>query len=42
MCLVEALLRVPDDATLDAFIAEKIGDGDWGGMKDEHLVNASV
>lgn len=45
MCLAEALLRVPDDATLDALIAEKISDGDWGAHEsasDSHLVNASV
>ena len=30
MCLAEALLRVPDDATLDALIAEKISEGNWG------------
>ena len=29
MCLAEALLRTPDDATRDALIAEKIGSADW-------------
>jgi RHH-type transcriptional regulator, proline utilization regulon repressor / proline dehydrogenase / delta 1-pyrroline-5-carboxylate dehydrogenase len=33
MCLAEALLRVPDTATADALIADKIGDIDWS----EHL-----
>ena len=45
MCLAEALLRVPDDATLDALIAEKINEGNWGAHEsasDSQLVNASV
>uniref|UniRef100_UPI0025F0D11A trifunctional transcriptional regulator/proline dehydrogenase/L-glutamate gamma-semialdehyde dehydrogenase n=1 Tax=Sphingomonas sp. TaxID=28214 RepID=UPI0025F0D11A len=29
MCLAEALLRIPDPATRDALIRDKIGDGDW-------------
>ena len=29
MCLAEALLRIPDDATRDALIRDKIGHGDW-------------
>ncbi len=29
MCLAEALLRIPDTATRDALIQDKIGDGDW-------------
>ena len=29
MCLAEALLRVPDDATRDALIRDKIAEGDW-------------
>src|SRR5471030_2375656 len=29
MCLAEALLRIPDDATRDALIRHKIGGGDW-------------
>jgi RHH-type proline utilization regulon transcriptional repressor/proline dehydrogenase/delta 1-pyrroline-5-carboxylate dehydrogenase len=35
MCLAEALLRIPDDATRDALIRDKIAEGDWGG----HLGN---
>ena len=45
MCLAEALLRVPDDETLDALIAEKISEGNWGAHEsasDSQLVNASV
>ncbi len=30
MCLAEALLRIPDDATRDALIRDKFADGDWG------------
>ncbi len=30
MCLAEALLRIPDAATRDALIRDKIADGDWG------------
>jgi RHH-type proline utilization regulon transcriptional repressor/proline dehydrogenase/delta 1-pyrroline-5-carboxylate dehydrogenase len=33
MALAEALLRVPDDATADALIAEKLAEGDW----DRHV-----
>jgi RHH-type proline utilization regulon transcriptional repressor/proline dehydrogenase/delta 1-pyrroline-5-carboxylate dehydrogenase len=29
MCLAEALLRIPDTATRDALIRDKIGAGDW-------------
>ena len=29
MCLAEALLRIPDAATRDALIRDKIGDADW-------------
>ena len=29
MCLAEALLRIPDTATRDALIRDKIGQGDW-------------
>ncbi|MCX8995564.1 trifunctional transcriptional regulator/proline dehydrogenase/L-glutamate gamma-semialdehyde dehydrogenase [Rhizobiaceae bacterium BDR2-2] len=29
MCLAEALLRIPDDATRDALIRDKISEGDW-------------
>ncbi len=45
MCLAEALLRVPDDATRDKLIAEKIGAADWGahlGQSDSMFVNAST
>ncbi len=29
MCLAEALLRIPDDATRDALIRDKLSNGDW-------------
>ena len=45
MCLAEALLRIPDKATQDALIAEKMGEGKWGkhfGASDSLFVNAST
>src|ERR1700749_683713 len=45
MCLAEALLRVPDAATADRLIKDKIGSGDWGnrdGKSDSMFVNAST
>ena len=29
LCLAEALLRIPDAATADALIEDRIGGGDW-------------
>ncbi len=45
MCLAEALLRIPDADTQDAFIAEKIAGGNWDrhrGHSDSLFVNAST
>ncbi len=45
MCLAEALLRVPDAATIDALIEDKIAPSDWGkhlGRSSSPLVNAST
>ncbi len=45
MCLAEALLRVPDAATIDALIEDKIAPSDWGshlGRSTSNLVNAST
>lgn len=45
MCLAEALLRVPDPATMDALIEDKIAPSDWGrhlGRSASPLVNAST
>ncbi len=36
MCLAEALLRIPDAATRDALIRDKIGRGDW----EAHLASS--
>ncbi len=45
MCLAEALLRVPDDETIDALIEDKIAPSEWGkhlGKSHSSLVNAST
>ena len=44
MAMAEALLRVPDQATQDALIADKIGQGDWDGHapSDAWLVSAAT
>ncbi len=45
MCLAEALLRVPDAATIDDLIEDKISPGNWGehlGHSGSPLVNAST
>jgi RHH-type proline utilization regulon transcriptional repressor/proline dehydrogenase/delta 1-pyrroline-5-carboxylate dehydrogenase len=45
MCLAEALLRIPDDATRDALIRDKIADGDWQAHLDGErspFVNAAT
>ncbi len=45
MCLAEAMLRVPDRATIDALIEDKIAPSDWGrhlGDSSSSLVNAST
>lgn len=45
MCLAEALLRVPDDETIDELIEDKIVPADWGlhlGKSTSSLVNAST
>ncbi|MFA9200510.1 MAG: proline dehydrogenase family protein, partial [Cypionkella sp.] len=45
MCLAEALLRVPDTATADALIRDKIGHIDWGehlGQSSSTFVNAAT
>ncbi len=45
MCLAEALLRVPDAATIDSLISDKIAPGNWGrhlGHSSSSLVNAST
>jgi RHH-type transcriptional regulator, proline utilization regulon repressor / proline dehydrogenase / delta 1-pyrroline-5-carboxylate dehydrogenase len=45
MCIAEALLRIPDDATADRLIAEKLATGDWSshaGKSESLFVNAST
>ena len=45
MCLAEALLRVPDAATMDTLIEDKIAPSEWGkhlGESHSSLVNAST
>ncbi|HEX6793732.1 MAG TPA: bifunctional proline dehydrogenase/L-glutamate gamma-semialdehyde dehydrogenase PutA [Casimicrobiaceae bacterium] len=45
MCIAEALLRIPDTATADALIRDKLSRGDWErhlGASDSLLVNAST
>jgi RHH-type proline utilization regulon transcriptional repressor/proline dehydrogenase/delta 1-pyrroline-5-carboxylate dehydrogenase len=45
MCLAEALLRIPDDATADKLIADKLGEADWEshfGKSDSLFVNAGT
>ena len=45
MCLAEALLRIPDHATQDALIRDKIGRGDWRahvGQSRSLFVNAAT
>ncbi|MGH8175180.1 MAG: bifunctional proline dehydrogenase/L-glutamate gamma-semialdehyde dehydrogenase PutA [Steroidobacter sp.] len=45
MCLAEALLRIPDGATADKLIADKIAAGDWAAHLDDAeslFVNAST
>ncbi len=45
MCLAEALLRIPDKATRDALIRDKLARGDWGahlGRSESLFVNAAA
>ncbi|MDN5937484.1 MAG: proline dehydrogenase family protein [Salinisphaera sp.] len=45
MCLAEALIRVPDAATADALISDKIATADWAahvGHSDSLLANAAT
>ena len=45
MCLAEALLRIPDQRTVDAFIADKLVAADWRqhlGESESLFVNAST
>ncbi|HEX7054803.1 MAG TPA: L-glutamate gamma-semialdehyde dehydrogenase [Burkholderiales bacterium] len=42
MCVAEALLRIPDAATADALLRDKLSQGDWGAAEgDTLLANAA-
>lgn len=45
LCISEALLRIPDESTAEALIAEKIASGNWAahlGQSDSVFLNAST
>ena len=45
MCLAEALLRIPDKATVDRMLQDRLGGADWAshlGQSDSLFVNASA
>lgn len=45
MCLAEALLRVPDSATIDQLIKDKLSGANWGvhaGQSDSFFINATT
>ena len=45
MCMAEALLRVPDKATIDALIEDKVQAGDWSshlGHSNSSVINTST
>ena len=45
MCLAEALLRIPDNTTVDRMIRDKLAGGDWAGhlgQSESLFVNASA
>mgnify|MGYP003666718026 CR=1 FL=1 len=45
MCLAEALLRIPDEDTVDSLIEDKLGSGNWEshlGKSESLFVNAST
>ena len=45
MCLAEALLRVPDNATIDRLIKDKLAEADWSshrGQSSSFFVNATT
>lgn len=41
ICLAEALLRIPDDATRDTLIRDKICEGDWRSRRCQDNANRS-
>src|SRR3954471_1159917 len=42
MCVAEALLRIPDDATADALLREKLSQGDWAPSGDDSLLASAA
>ena len=45
MCLAEALLRVPDNATIDSLIKDKLSSADWAahlGQSESFFINATT
>src|SRR4051812_32533275 len=42
MCVAEALLRIPDAATADALLREKLSQGDWTPSSDDSLLASAA
>src|SRR5258708_2314593 len=42
MCVAEALLRIPDAATADALLREKLSQGDWAPSGDDSLLASAA
>src|ERR671937_515531 len=42
MCVAEALLRIPDTATADALLRDKLAQGDWAPSADDPLLASAA
>src|SRR5947207_538246 len=42
MCVAEALLRIPDSATADALLRDKLAQGDWAPSDDDSLLASAA
>src|SRR5437868_11435124 len=42
MCVAEALLRIPDAATADALLRDKLAQGDWAPASDDSLLASAA
>ncbi|HEY5898555.1 MAG TPA: L-glutamate gamma-semialdehyde dehydrogenase [Burkholderiales bacterium] len=42
MCVAEALLRIPDAATADALLRERLSQGDWSPSTDDSLLSSAA
>jgi len=42
MCVAEALLRIPDTATADALLRDKLAQGDWAPSADDSLLASAA